>query len=493
MATPDVVVNISGASGAGAVAADIDQAFIVGQTQRGSIVKPTLEQSPNDYTLYSGARQTTSPMYDVVDDYFHEGPNTARAYVSRVASSTAAQATLNLLDASAGTSLVVKAGLLGDADPGVWANGSTGGLSVAVVVASGAFQLQTSLNGVQVESSPYFTTQADAIGWATKNSNYLQLTLGASSLLPAAAAGAPLASGSDGSALVDADYQAAFDRISLEYGPGQVFAPGRVTNTGYLQVIAHAVAKNRFYLLDAPDTSNDATIESAAQGVFSAPSNGRRWGQMIAPWDMGPGLTTYTLRDIPPSARLAAQYARLQSFGNPNMSAAGRNGVAQWIQDLSQPNFTSTQRDALALACVTLSRRRFGGAIMTYGNRTLADPNLDQNWSMAPNVRAVMWFAHQARLVGDMHNFDDVDPFGHELAAFQGDLFGKAKILYDAGALWCPTQNPSDAISIDVGPSANPPSQLAQGIVQANCELRFSPTPDRTVINVIKTPMTQGL
>lgn len=488
--TPDVVVNIGGASGAQTVGGDIDQAFVVGQTQRGSIVKPMSCLSLNDFALKAGARLTSSPMYDWSDTFDSEGGTVE--WVSRVASASATQATINLLDSGAAVSVIAKAGLLGDPDPGTWANGATGGLSVAVVVASGAFQLQTSLNGVLVESSPYFSALADAIGWAAKNSMYIVLSQGASSLLPAAAASAPLAAGSDGAALADTDYQAALDRIDSSYGPGQVIAPGRVTSTGYLQVIAHAIAKTRFALLDAPDTSSDATVEAAAQGVFGAPANGRRWAQMIAPWVLAPGLTTFTSRDTPPTALLAAAYSRIAQLGNPNTSAAGKNGIAQWVQDLSQPNWSSTQRDALAASMVSVIRRRFGGRIMIYGNRTLADPVGDANWTFAPNVRAVMWYANQARLIGEAHNFDDIDPFGHELAAYQGDLMGKAKQLYDAGALWAPSGNPSDAISVDVT-SCNPPAQLAQGIVQANVSLRFSPTPDRVVVNVIKSPMTQAV
>lgn len=490
MATPDVVVNISGAAGNPPDNSDIGQAFAVAATQRGSIAKPILLQAPADFALYNGARQITSPAYDWQDEYFNEGGK--KAYVSRVAAAAATQATLNLLDSSAATSLIVKAGVKGDPDPGTWANGATGGLSVAVIVSSGTFQIQVSLNGVVVESSPYFSTQADAIGWATLASNYIVLSLGASANLPAAAAGSPLAGGTDGS-VADSDYQAALDRIAVDYGPGQIIAPGRVTNAGYLQVMAHAISRNRFALLDAPDTSSDSAIEAAAQGVFGAPGNARRWTQMIAPWTMAPGLTTYTQRDVPPTAWLAACYARLGTNPNVNTAAAGNNGQAQWVQDLSQPNFTPTQRDALALAMVTLGRRRFGGVLRIEGNRTLADPSSDANWSMAPNVRAIMWFAHRARLVGMAHDFNTVDPFGHELAAFKGDLFGEAKKLYDAGGLWAPSGNPADAIVVDTGPSANPPSQLAQGIVQANVELRMSPSPDRVVINVVKTPMTQSV
>lgn len=491
MTTPDVVINISGAAGNPPDNSDIGQAFAVLSTQRGSVSRPLLLQSLTDFGVYNGPRQTSSPAYDVADEYFNEGGR--KLYTSRVASASAAQASLNLVDAGAAICLVAKAGIQGDPDPGTWANGATGGLSVAVVVSGATFQIQTLLNGVQVDASPYFSTLQDAIGYFSKFSNYIVLSAGASSLLPVAAAAAPLAGGSDGAAIVDADYQAALDRISSEYGPGQIMAPGRVTSSGYLQVMAHAIARNRFALLDAPDTGNDATIEAAAQGVFSAPGLARRFAQMIAPWTLAPGLTTYTQRDVPPVALLAALYGRLGSDPNVNRSAAGVNGQAQWVQDLSQPNFTPTQRDALAAATVTLARRRFGGILRVEGNRTLADPSLDQNWSMAPNVRAIMWFSHRARLVGMAHDFQDVDPFGHELAAFQGDLTGEAMKLYNAGALWAPSGNPSDAIVVDVGPSANPPSQLAQGIVQANVQLRLSPNPDRVVINVVKVPMTQAI
>lgn len=491
MATPDVVVNISGAAGNPPDNSDIGQAFAAVATQRGSVANPKLLQSLSDYGPFNGARQISSPGYDVTDEFFSEGGK--KLYTSRVASATAAQATINLVDSGAAVSLIAKAGIQGDPDPGAWANGATGGLSVAVVVSAGAFQILTQLNGVQVDASPYFSTLADAIGYFSKFSNYIVLSAGPSSNLPVAAAAAPLAGGTDGAAIADADYQAALDRIGVEYGPGQIVAPGRVTNGGYLQVMAHAISHNRFALLDAPDTSNDATIEAAAQGVFGAPGLARRFTQMIGPWTMAPGLTTYTQRDIPPIAFLAALYARLGTNPNVNTSAAGINGQAQWIQDLSQPNFNSSQRDALAAATVTLARREFGGFLRVKGNRTLADPSLDANWSMAPGVRAIMWFAHRARLVGAAHEFLDLDPFGHELAAFKGDLMGEAKKLYDAGALWAPSGNPADAIVVDVGPSANPPAQLAQGIEVANVELRTSPTPDRTVINLVKVPMTQAV
>ena len=495
MPTPDVLVSIGGSGAPAQDPTDTGQVFAVLQTQRGSIAKPQLLQSFGDYTVPFGYRQASSVASDWVETYFGEGGK--KCWGMRVASSTAAQATLNLMDAAAAISLVVKAGYLGDPDPGTWANGATGGLSVQVVNTSGSFQLITFLNGVQVEASPVFSTQADCIGWAAQSSHYLQISLGASTLVPATAAAASLASGTDGTTLVDADWQNALNAIDPIYGWGQVAAPGRTSTTGQQQVLLHGLANSRFALLDGTDTSSDATIEAQAAALYgTVDSNGnlaRRWGQLYAPWDRIPGLTPYTYRTVPPSARAAAAYAQVDQLGNPNQANAGRHGVAQFVQDLSQPNWTATQRAALNNAGVTISRRRFGGVIAIYGMRTLADPVGDQNWSMAPNVRAVMWFAANAFIVGEAHNFDTIDPFGHELAAYQGDLIGLGAVLNKAGALWCPSKNLSDAITVDVGPSANPTQQLAQGIVRANVKLRLSPTPEQVQVAIIKYPMTQAI
>jgi hypothetical protein len=490
MPTPDVVVNISGASGNAAAAGDIDQTFMAVPTQRGPITGPVLQQSLNDFALASGVRQTTSTAYDSSDTYYSEGGS--RLWVQRVASATAAQATLSLVDSSGFVSLIAKPAYQGQSDPGTWANGSTGGLSVAVVVSSGTFQIQTSLGGSLVEASPYFSSQADAIGWSTTSSSYIVLSLGASVLLPVAAASAPLAGGSDGATLADADYANALAAIPSYLGPGQIMAPGRITATGGLQLLAHAIANNRFALIDGADTPTAATLIAAAAGLYGAPLMARRWGQMLAPWDEAPGLTTYTERDVPPCARLAAEYSRLGSLGNPNQAAAGRYGTAQWIQDLSQPSWNQADRTNLNAAGVTVSRRRFPSLIKTYGMRTLADPVADQNWSMAANVRAIMWFAHQAKIIGEAHNFDNIDPFGHELAAYQGDLMGAANTLAQAGALWYPSGNKADAISVDVT-TPNTPLLLSQGYVTANVKLRMSPTPEQAIINIVKVPMADAI
>lgn len=488
MSLPDVIVSVTSAVTPRTDPTDTGQAIFVGVTQRGRTDVPSPIRNLQDFITYCGQRLASSVLYDAAETYFSEGG--VMLYVSRVFGAGAATATANLLDSSSTVALVVKAGQGGVQDPGTWANGAAGGLSVAVVALGSGYQIQVFLGGVLVESSWQCATQQDAINWS-QTSKYVLITLGAGTLAPAVVAATNLASGTDGSATADADWQAALDRCSGTLGPGQVAAPGRTTSAGQLQLLDHAQKTNRFALLDGQDTSNDSTLTSQAAAVYSAPNNGRRYGQLCAPWDIIPGLTAGTVRVVPPCARLAGEYARVDALGNPNQAAAGKHGKAQFVQDLSQPKWTDTQRLALNTAGVTVSRRRFAGAIMTFGMRTLADQQQDAQWSMAPNVRCVMWYVAQAKIIGDNHEFDQVDGQGRELGSFKGDLTGPALDLFNVGALYGGT--PAEAFLVDTGPAQNPPTDLAQGIEKAAVKLRTSPSAEQIQIQIIKTPITQSV
>lgn len=485
---PDVVVTVTSASAPATDPSDTGQAFFVGVTQRGRTDQAMPLSSLQDFLTYCGQRLVSSVLYDAVETFFSEDGRTL--FVSRVFGSGAVAATLNLMDSGAAVALVVKAGQNGQQDPGTWANGASGGLSVAVVALSSGYQIQVFLNGVQVDASWPLFTQQDAINWS-QQSKYVTISLGAGANPPQAAGAANLASGTDGSATADSDWQLALDRIPGTLGAGQICAPGRTTTAGQLQVLDHAQKTNRFALLDGQDTSSDSTLVTQASSLYGAPNNGRRYGQLCAPWDVIPGLTTGTTRTVPPCARLAAQYARVDALGNPNQAAAGKYGKARFVQDLSQPKWTDVQRLNLNNNGVTVSRRRFAGAIMTYGLRTLADQQQDAQWSQAPNVRCVMAYVAQAKVIGDSHEFDQIDGQGRELAAFKGHLTGPALQLQGVGALYGNT--PAEAFSVDTGPGLNPVGDLAQGIMKAAVKLKTSPNAEQVQIQIIKTPITQSV
>lgn len=493
---PGIVLNILSAATPRTIPTDTGQCFAAGVLQRGSIVKPTLCRSMQDVANASGQRLASSSMYDWSDTYFGEGGT--KLWLSRAVATNAVQASLNLMDTVPAIALVIKAATKGDADPGVWANGAAGGLSVAVVASGTSYQLQTFLNGQLVESSPLLSTQQDAVNWSNHpqlGSLYISASLGVGVLPPAPAGAANLAGGTDGSTVGSTERQAALDRIPVELGPGQVCLPGVTTSADQLYLMLHGFTNRRWPLIDGPDTPTATTLVAAAAALYGAPNVGRRWGEFHAPWDVIPGLTQYSSRTVPPSARQAAQYAKVDALGNPNQAAAGDPyGVAQYVQDLSQPNWSAADRLALNTAGVNISRRRFGGTIETFGARTLADQSADGNWSWASNVRTVMWYAAQAHAATEKFEFRQVDGFGHTLSDWKGALTAPAQKLLALGALFADSpDNPSSAFLVDTGPGLNPLAQLVQGIGQAAVKLRTSPGMEQAVINIFKTPITQSV
>jgi phage tail sheath protein FI len=489
MALPDVFVKVLSAASPRVIPTNTGACFAVGVTTRGPAGKARLVRSLSEALAIFGERIAASPsLYDWVEAFFSEGGG--ELYFQRVFGNGAKAAELKLKKA-AETVLTVEAAALGMLDPGTWGNS----LFIVVEQPSGTtFKLKVELEsgGVKsvVEESPVFTTTQEAEAWAKTFSNYIRVKAEGAGI-PDVLASKTMAGGTAGAAVADADYTLALESFIPELGPGQVCAPGQTTAPRQLAVIAHAVANNRFALLDGTDTPTVATLVAQAQALYVAPNSGRRYAQLLAPWDVIPGLTTTTQRTVPPSARAAAQYAKVDALGNPNQGAAGKRGTAQFVLDLSQPAWTATQREELNAAGVTVSRRRFGNTVQTWGIRTLADQVNDEQWSMAPNVRTIMYYAARAYLIGEEMEFDAIDGFGQEAGKLKGELVAEAQRLYAAGALF--GENPSQAFAVNVGPTVNTPTTLAAGKLLAQVSLRVSPITEQVLIYVVKVPITQAL
>lgn len=489
MALPDVFVKVLSAATPRAIPTNTGAAFAVGVTTRGPEGRSRVLRSLAEFATVFGERIAASPsLYDWAETFFSEGG--AELYFSRVFGGGAKAAELKLKK-TAETVLTVVAGALGAADVGTWGNS----LFIVVEQPSGTtfkLKIEQEVAGVKsvVEESPTFTTTQEAEAWAKTYSNYVKLTAEGAGI-PDVLASKTLSGGTAGAAVADADYGIALGNFSSELGPGQVTAPGQTTAARQLLVIAHAVANNRFAVLDAADTVTVATLVAAAQALYGAPNNGRRWAQLLAPWDVIPGLTATTQRTVPPSARACAQYAKVDELGNPNQGAAGRRGTAQFALDLSQAAWTATQREELNNAGVTASRRRFGNTIQTWGIRTLADQVNDEAWSMAPNVRTIMAFAAKALVIGEEFEFDEIDGFGGETTKLKGELAAVAQSMFNVGALF--GASPAEAFSINVSPTVNTPTSLAAGKLLAQVALRVSPVAEQVVIYVVKVPITQAL
>lgn len=508
MALPDVIVRLFTAATTVLRPINTGTAFYVAQTPRGWTKKPRACRSMVDVENFFGSRQVATYFWDWAETFFQEGGT--ELFLSRAVHSDAVAGKIILTDTNGTPKKVlnVEAGSQGEAEPGAWSGSAGLKLKVEIVNTTGppeTFVIKVFAGTTLLEESPSLESLAAAVGWANATSNYIKLSLGsqageATAKLPKTLASTELteSAASDGSAVTDADYKEALTRITKEYGPGQVaMETGNAgTTTRQVYLLEHAALNNRFALLDGADTPTVATLVAQAVALYGASvvvngvtTKARRFGQLFAPWDVAPGLVPSTLRTVPPSARQAAACAQVDALGNPNRSAAGARGTASWIADLSQVAWTDQQRLELNNAGVTVSRRRFGNAIATWGLRTLADQTTDTEWSMAPNVRCVMAMTALVERAMEAYEFDQVDGFGTALGKIQGDLNEIASSFGRKGALYGKT--PQEMWTVNAGEALNPPAALREGKVTVEIAFRSSPGAEQINVRLVKVPITQ--
>jgi phage tail sheath protein FI len=475
---PGVNVTLRSSPPARSAPTDTGVWFVAGTTDAGPVA-PTFIQSMSDFTRIFGARVSYSVLYDAIDTYFREGG--ASAYIARVVGPGAVTASKNLLDASAGVSLIISA--LG---PG--ASGNNTKIGVRAGQAGGSFVLFVQdVNNNEVETSPDLLTQAAAILWA-QNSSYIRATIGASALNPAVVAASALAGGNDDrNNITDAQWQAALDSLTPDFGPGQVSSPGRTTDVGHQQLVDHAGKHRRVAILDAPDTPTVNTLLASATG---ARTGSQKFASMFWPWLIVPGVVTGTTRSVPPSALVAGLCSRNDSAGmGADQAAAGDAGVSIFASDLSQQPVSDTVRGQLNVGGIDVIREMFGG-VRVYGWRSLVDPNAEPDWVNFGCARLYMSIAANAQNIAEGFLFDKIDGQGRTIAAFNGALSGLLQNYYNVGDLF--GASASDAFFVDTGPQVNTPTTIANHELHAVLNVRMSEFAEMVQIEIYKKPITEA-
>src|SRR5580765_8117293 len=461
--------------------------LIAGITEKGPL-QPVQDQpieSMSDFARIYGSRISTGIAYDAAEVFFHEGGGSL--YVARVVGPAAATAPKNFNDAGAATALAISANA-----PGAWGNN----LRVAILAGDvgGNFKIQVThaTDPTVNELSPDLADPAAAVSWA-QYSSYITAALGASSNDPVTIAAQALTGGNDDAAAVtDTQWQQALDRLSKELGPGQVSAPGRTTDVGHQQLVAHARDYNRVALLDPPDTNTSATLIASAA---AARSDGR-YAAMFWPWVKVPGTTSGTVRTVPPSASVAGIIANSDGTGHsPNQPAAGDNGESRYAVGLSRPATGETaktpqERDALNTASVNVIRPMFGG-FRVYGWRSLADPVAMRSWINFGNSRLHMAIVAEANNILETYLFEEIDGRGILMNDLKGSLNGMLLTWYNLGSLYGET--PDQAFYVDVGPQVNTPTTIANRELHAVITLRMSEFAEYIELVLVKRAITEGV
>lgn len=460
---------------------DTGKLFMAGLSLRGPIDQPTESHSLAEWVAQHGTRDSTVVDYDAIEAYFREGGS--RLIYARVGGPSAAKATRNLLDASSGVAIIAKA-------RGVGSYGNA--ITIQVTHPTGStFQIivvYTDGDGTaQTETSPEFATVADAVTWGspTAHTGFTAITLeqGASSTDPAVLSASVLGnttSGTDDRGSITTTQQtAALNLFTKDLGPGQVAYAGSTDATTHALVQAHAEDNGRVALLSAPDSATVSTITGVA--ATDRDVTGARSAAMFAPWVTIPPVTPgATIRTVPPAIVAAALMARSDGNGNsPNRAAAGDNGRLQYATGLSQLPWTDAQRATLGDAGVNVFRP-FAGGFELYDNVTLADPDVDVEWTELGNARFFCLLRALGAVALEQFQFAEIDgvyPKGHIWTQVRSALL-------DAVSVW-PDSLPDVVIDL----SANNQTTATAKKIVATLAVEMSPGARRVELTIVKAAL----
>ena len=473
MSRPGVDVSLLDTPGTISALSNTGVWFVVGQTDRGPTVPMTVG-SLDDLVSKFGNRVSYSVLYDALEVFFREGG--AQASISRVVGPAATIGSLNLMDGAAAISLVAAAN-----GPGAWSNQYKVGVFTGSV--PGTYVIRVAdINNVLLEDSGDLPDQGSAVAWSAY-STYVRITAGVSALNPAPAAYTALPSGNDDrAAITDAQWQTALDKFTSDLGPGQVSEPGRTTTVAFGQLISHAETHNRVALLDMPNVPTVATL----LGVTAK----SRFAAKFAPWVVVPGLTTGTIRTVPPSALVAGLIAKNDPSVGVNRPSAGNAGQSLFVTDLSQPSWIDSDRQTLNAAGVNVIRR-FNG-IQVYGWRSCADPVADINWLPFNNARLFMTLVDELNDAAANYMFYEIDGVnGNTVSGLNSSLIGVMMTHYQLGELF--GSSPSECFVVDTGRTVNTPQSIQRLELHANVYVRMAPFVEWIKILVSKRPVTETL
>lgn len=477
-----IVVSAQGSPSRG-VPTSVSRAFAAGLFDQGPEAAYILCRSMQDVISKYGSRVSYSTGYDWCETFFNEGGK--ELYLSRVVGTGHKFAELILKNA-AEEALKVKA-----KSPGEWANGpsalGTEGLAIQVTVPSGEnIIIKVFQNGELKEESPVLATQKAAAEWS-EFSKYLTITVGTGVKNPTAIAETSLAGGADGHASVtDTNFEEALNVFTPDLGPGQVVCIGRTTKAAHVITMAHAAKNNRFAVLAAPDTKTVGTLETLAAELRATVN--ARYAGMFGPWVQIPGLSPGTVRTVDPTAFVCGKIAKTQETAkNSNEPAAGANGIADYVTNVTQSAWTDAERDNLNKAGVNVVRT-LAGIPTIYGWRTLFTTEGNKEWVNMANARLYMAIAAKVSAIGGQFVFKQIDGRGKTASQLATMLTGMLLPHWENGSLWGET--PSDAFNVQTGKNVNTTATAENQELLAIIALKMSQDAEVVYITLVKTPLS---
>jgi len=471
MPRPGVTVDVVDSVEGGSPILDTGQGFFVGATERGPEIGRA--GSASEYKKKWGDRAGGSAMYDSLGAFFDEGGSSA--IISRAASGTGAKGTIAF-----GTGLIVDA-----ISAGIWGN-SIAVVAVGAGAAGAPIQISIRYKGTQVELSPICSTTDEVVQWAERNSNYVRFRFaGGAQTLPVQGTTAALTSGTNGAALLPADYTTSLGRFNYQMGPGQVGLPGVTDATVMTALGNHLEDNDRVGVVDLAESADPMAL-LAARTAF----NGKRGSKLIlaiGSWLSYPSETPPATIVIPYSGTQMGMIARVDAGGDPAAVAAGSNAISNRALGLTK-QFSDADRETLNAGGVNLGREMYG-LVRTYGYRTAAGPDYNLNWTFFQESRVVMAIAHECNAAVEEYVFDTIDGLRHLFSKVENVLVGICNRYWLSGALF--GASPGEGFRVDM--SVNTVDTIKLGEIHAAVYVKTSKVAEWVQISIIKVPLERAL
>jgi hypothetical protein len=425
------------------------------------------------YRTRFGGRSGGADMYDFANAFFGEGGSAL--FVSRLLGADAVVATADL-----GTDwLTVEA-----KSAGAWGND----VDVTAVFEDPGFTIQVVEDGELQEQSTVLADKAAIIAWGDARSALVTFSDNGVGAAPTADVTANLATGANGTAATDEEFEAHLDTLPFALGPGQVAAPGRTDTTSHEAIGRHIDTNKRVALIELPDSGDPATVRAAVEALYDLPGS-----RFMLPIE---GRTTYP-SDIPGAtveiSWLGVQagiIARLDALGDPSAVAAGSDGISRLAIGLTR-EWTDADRESLNESGVAMPKE-VNGTVRMYGYRTAAGPDDRGNWTFFQESRTVMAIAHETNAAAEEFVLKNIDGAGLIFSRLNTALTGICARYHGANALY--GAMPDEAFRVDTSfPGVNDDDTVALGEIHGTVYVKTSKVAEWVAIDVAKVPLERAV
>lgn len=284
-----------------------------------------------------------------------------------------------------------------------------------------------------------------------------------------------------------AEWEAALDKFTDTYGPGQVAIPGSSLASAHAALLSHANKTGRTVLLDGANGATAAALTTAATGL--AASAGATRAGLVAPWVTVPAGAG-TTRAVPGSVIAAGLAARGDAVvGHANHAPAGDQsrsaGVSRNGVDVVT-TFTNAELDSLHDAGVSVIRQVHDKPTL-YGWKSVSS---DTRFAQLNAGRMSMQLGSGIQSAASQFLFRQIDGQGLLFAELEGALRGYLLPLTGGKEPALYGETADDAFDVEVA-GVNTPTTIAAGELHAAVEVALTPHTERVVIDVV-TSIAQG-